>query len=126
MEVTGTTDVGMHYRRPVRGGCGPFGIELLLQDRVDRGVGTCADLKRPAAGRLQPLPAKTLGQADDADRGAEALLGVRALADDDLDQRRGIAPDLAGLSADTLRRPIGIAPVTARHVLTHGGVAPVG
>src|SRR6516164_8597553 len=80
MEVTGATDVGMHYRRTVRGGCGTFGIEVALEDRVDRGVGTRADLKRPAAGGLQPLPAITLGQADDADRGAEALLGVRALA----------------------------------------------
>src|SRR5262252_10483437 len=68
MEVTGTTDVGMHYRRPVRGDCGTFGIEVALEDRVDGGVRACADLKRPAAGGLQPLPAVTLGQADDADR----------------------------------------------------------
>ena len=39
MEVTGATDVGMHYRRPVRGGCGTFGIEIALEDRVDGGVG---------------------------------------------------------------------------------------
>ena len=116
----------MRNRRLVRGGCGPFGIEVGLEDRVDRGVGTCADLKRPAARRLQPLPAVTLGQADDADRGAEALLGVRALAHDDLDQRRGIAPDLADLSSDPFRRPIGIAPMAARHVLTYCGVPAVG
>src|SRR5215475_5136040 len=96
MEVTWATYVGMHYRRPVRGGCGTFGIEVALEDRVDGGVRACADLKRPAAGGLQPLPAVTLGQADDADRGEEALFGVRALAHDILGQRCGMAPDLAG------------------------------
>ena len=105
---------------------GRLGIEVALEDRIDGGVGACADLKRRAAGGLQPLPAVTLGQADDADRGAEALLGVRALAHDDLDQRRGIAPDLTGLPPDPLRRPIGIAPVTARHVLTYRAVRALG
>jgi hypothetical protein len=32
-----------------------------------------------------------------ADAGAEALLGVRALAQDDFDQRRGLGADLTGL-----------------------------
>src|SRR5580693_8441450 len=97
MEVTGATDVGVRNRRSVRGRCGPFGFEVVFQDRIDGGEGACADLQRPAAGRLQPVEAMAPGQSDDADRGAEALLGVRALAHDDLNQRRGIAPDLAGL-----------------------------
>ena len=33
--VTGATDVGVRYRRPVRGGCGPLAIEVGLQDRGD-------------------------------------------------------------------------------------------
>ena len=55
MEVTGATDVGVAYRRPVRGGAGRLAIEVVLQDRVDRGVGARADLQRPTAGGLQPF-----------------------------------------------------------------------
>src|SRR5260370_865618 len=104
MEVTGATDVGVCNRRPVRGRCGPFGFEVVLQDRIDGSEGARADLQRPAAGCLQPVAAIALDQPDDADRGPESLLRVRALAHDDLDQRRGIAPDLAGLPSDPLRR----------------------
>src|SRR6202522_1632642 len=95
MEVTGATDVGVRNRRPVRGRWGPFGFEIVLQDRVDGGEGARADLQRPAAGCLQPVAAIALDQPDNADRGPESLLRVRALAHDGLDQRRGI-PDYCG------------------------------
>src|SRR4029077_11019457 len=125
MEVTGATDVGVRNRRPVRGACGPFGFEVVLEDRVDGGERACADLQRPAASRLQSVTTVALDQPDDADGGAESLLGVRTLAHDDLDERCGIAPDLAGLSPDPLWRPVGIAPMARWHVLAHGRVPPV-
>src|SRR3984893_12193766 len=109
MEVTGATDVGVRNRRPVRGRCRPFGFEVVLQDRIDGSEGARTDLQRPAAGRLQPVAAIALDQPGDADRGPESLLWVRALAQDGLDQRRGIAPDLAGLPPDPLPGPLGIA-----------------
>src|SRR5439155_21493047 len=125
MKVAGATDVGMRNGRPVRGRCGPFGFEVVLEDRVDGGEGACADLQCPSAGRLQPVTTIALDQPDDADGGAEALLGVSALAHDDLDERCGIAPDLAGLPPDPLWRPVGVAPVARRHVLAHRGMPPV-
>src|SRR5271169_5572507 len=121
----GATDVVVDNRRLVRGGCGPFGFEVVLQDRVDGGEGARADLQRPTACRLQPLAAKTFDQPDDADRGAEALFGVRALAHDDLNQCSAIGSDLAGLPSDPLWCPVGIATVAAWHVLAHCGVLPV-
>src|SRR4029077_6244454 len=111
MEVTGATDVGVRNRRPVRGRCRPFGFEIVLQDRVYGGEGARADPQRPGARRLQPVAAIALDQPDDADRGPESLLRVRALAHDGFDQRRGIAPDLAGLPPDAFRRPVRIAPM---------------
>src|SRR5258708_2091659 len=126
MEVAGTTDVGMRNSRLVRGRCGPFDFEVVLQDRIDGGEGARAHLQRPTTSRLETVAAITLEQPDDADRGPESLLRVRALAHDDLDQRRGIAPDLAGLPLDPLWRPIGVALMAARHVLAHRGVPPVG
>ena len=47
------------------------------------------------------------------------------LAQDDLDQRRGVAADLAGLPLDPLRRPVGVALVARRHVLAHRRVLSV-
>jgi hypothetical protein len=59
MEVTGAADVEVRNRRLVRGSCGPFGFEVVLQDRVDGGEGARADLQRPAAGRLQSVAAES-------------------------------------------------------------------
>src|SRR5258707_15689128 len=78
MEVTGATDVGVCNRRPVRGRCGPFGFEGVLQDRIDGREGARADLQLPAAGRLPPGPAIALDPPDDAERGPASLLRVRA------------------------------------------------
>src|SRR6516165_3348363 len=85
MEVTRPTDVVVDYRRLVRGRCKPLAIAVGLQDRVDRAVGSRTDLQRPAAGGLQPFGPVTLDEPHDTDAGAEALLGVCALAQDDLD-----------------------------------------
>src|SRR5580700_4651456 len=92
MEVTRPTDVVVDYRRLVRGRCAPLAISVGLQDRVDRAVGSRADLQRPTAGGLHPFGPVALDEPHDADAGAEALLGVRAFAQDDLDQRRGLGP----------------------------------
>jgi len=100
MEVTRPTDVVVDYRRLVRGRCAPLAISVGLQDRVDRAVGARADLERPATSGFQPLTTVDLGEPQVADAGAEALFGVRTLAQDDLDQRRGVAADRAGLPPD--------------------------
>jgi len=97
MEVGGATDVAVDDRRPVRGGCGPLAIAVGLQDRADRGVGARTDLKRAGAGGLKPLNPAALGQPQDADTGAEALLGMGLLGEDELDECRRVTPDLARL-----------------------------
>ena len=55
MEVTRPTDVVVDYRRLVRGRCAPLAISVGLQDRIDRAVGSRANLQRPTAGGLHPL-----------------------------------------------------------------------
>src|ERR1700694_4051867 len=76
--------------------------------------------ERAAAGGFQSLMPEAVGVPEDADRGAEALLRMRLLAQDDLDQRRCLRPDLICSALDALRRPVGIAPVARWHVLAHG------
>jgi len=109
MEVGWAADIVVSYRRPVRGRCRPLAIEVVLQDRVDRAVGACTDLERTTASGFEPFAAKALGEPQDADAGTEALLGVRALLQDDLDEGRGVLTDLSGFPPQALRRPIGIA-----------------
>src|ERR1700676_2764935 len=94
MEITRPPDVVVDYRRLVRGRCAPLAISVGLQDRIDRAVGSRADLQRSAAGVLHPLGPVALDEPHDADAGAEALLRVGALAQDDLDQCRGLGADL--------------------------------
>ena len=52
--------------------------------------------------------------------------GCALLAQDDLDEGGGVRPDLAGLSHDALKRPVGIAPMARGHVLGQGRVPAVG
>ena len=65
-------------------------VEMVVEDRADRAVGPRADLERAAAGGVDPFPAKALDQADDAQTGAEPLLGMRPVGEDFLDKQRSV------------------------------------
>jgi len=95
---TGAMNIAVLDRGPVCGGIGPVAMQVVFQDRVDRGIGPCPDHERPLAGRFQRDRAVWLGQSHDADAGAEPLLGMAAVSQDHLDQHRGIGPDLRGPS----------------------------
>ena len=68
----------MEDRDPVRGLLRRVAIEVVVEDGFDRAVGAGADVERPAGGGLEPRGAERLGQTDDAETGAEALLGARS------------------------------------------------
>ena len=89
--VRGSADVVVRDRRPVRGHCRPSAIEAVLQDRMDRAVGARADLDGAATGSFEARMAIGLGEPQDADAGAETLLGVRPLPQDDLEAPRRLA-----------------------------------
>ena len=76
-------------------------VEAVLQDRGDRAVGAGADAEAAQAGGLEADASVALGQPQDAERGAEALLGVRLGAQDRLDQLGGGGPIAA---ASRMRR----------------------
>ena len=126
VEVAGATDVVVQDDRPVRGCFGPPAVEAVLEDGVDGGVGARADLQRPFAGGFQAVDAIGLGQSENPDRSAEALFGMAAFAQDEVDKGCRIRPDPAGLRPEPLGRPVGIAPVGAGHVRGHGGVFAIG
>src|SRR6185312_5112322 len=126
MEVGWAADIVVRYRRPVRGRCRPLAIEVVLQDRVDRAIRAGTDLERTTASGFEPFAAIAFGEPQDADAGAEALLGMRAFLQDDLDERRGVAPDLTGFPPQPLRRPVGIASMARGHVLAHRRLLAIG
>ena len=78
----------------------------------------------PLAGGLDPgLPIGSL-QGQDAQAGAEALLGVGPVGHDRLEQRGGGRPDPVGGLHHPRRGPGGVAPMGAGHVLGNRDVAP--
>ena len=76
MEVVRAADVGVIDRRSVHGLSRCAALEIVLEDGSERGIGRGADLQGPFAGRFQPFAAMGLGEAEDADTGAEALFGM--------------------------------------------------
>src|SRR5215467_15130124 len=102
-------------RRFGAGGRGAFAA--VLQNGGDRGVGSRAKHQRASAGRIDALGTIAFDQAQDADAGAETLLGVRPRAQNDIDEHGGVGTDRLGLMADALMGPVAIAPVGAGHVL---------
>src|ERR1700722_21024547 len=103
----------MEDRRIVRGALGRrTPIEIVGEDRFDRAVGARADVDRPRGGGFEPLLPVGSGEPDDAETGAKALFGMRALIEDQLAQRRGGRPDYGCILADWLDGPAGVAPMT--------------
>src|SRR6202140_1815862 len=76
MVVARAADVGMEDRRTVRGTLGRgVAIQVVVEDGLDRSVGSGADVERACGGSLDPLMAERLDQPYDAEASAEALLG---------------------------------------------------
>src|SRR5271165_6744121 len=92
-------------------------IGAVLQDGGDGLVGAGVKQKGAAAGGVDPLWPIALHQSENPDGGAEALFGMRARAQDDVDQSVGVGADLGGITTNALMRPVAIAPMGARHML---------
>lgn len=105
MVVAGTTDVRVHQRQLAGRGrrrrrvasALVVGIRLpvkpVLEDRLHAGVGAGADLQAAGAGRLDAVSTIAAQQAQDAEAGTEALLGMGPALQDHRGQRRLTAPD---------------------------------
>jgi len=88
MVVARAADVGVEDCHAV-GGAGGRGlaIQIVVEDRLERAVGACADLESAGRGGLDPLPAERLDEPDDAEARPEALLGMRPMLQDELGLR---------------------------------------
>src|SRR5436190_20801036 len=96
MVIAGAADVGMVGQQlalPCRFGRLP--IEPVLEDRLDRAVGTGADIETAIAGRLQPLGAVLARQPQDAEASTVALLGMWPALQDQCGEFGGARPSAA-------------------------------
>src|SRR5437867_841874 len=113
---------GEGERRRGRERCEP--VEAVLEDRIDVAIGAGLDGAGPGARRFEPLPAVALGQAQDAEARAIALLGMRTVREDRLDQGGRLGADRARPVDEARRRPLQMALVRLWHVGRVGGVLP--
>ena len=98
-------------------------IEVALQDRDDGGVGARADVDAPVAGCFNPVAVVALDQVDDADRGAEPLLGVRLGGHDGCDHSCSGRADGGGVPLEALHVPVSETLVVGGHVVRDRGRA---
>src|SRR3984885_12271131 len=97
--------------------CGRRLVLAALQDGGDRLVGARVEQERTCAGGIETLCAVALDEPENPDGGAEALLGMRTRAQDDVDQSVGVGADLGGGAANALMGPVAVAAMLTRHVL---------
>src|SRR5438046_1633090 len=81
-------------------------VESVLQDRFDVAIRARGDGERALAGGFEPLIAVALAEAQDAETGTVALLGVGAIGEDRLDQGAGVGTDALSPAADAFGRPL--------------------
>src|SRR5258708_5428623 len=118
MVIAGAANVGVVGEQlALRGWPGRMRMEAVLEDRLNGAVGSGADVEAAVAGRFQPLGAVLPCQAQDADAGAVALLGVRPAFQDQRGELGGARADRRRVDGDALDRPFGVPPVPAPHVL---------
>src|SRR5262249_56026978 len=109
------TDVGVVSRRAV--GDLPWRVgwvEAVLEARGDGAVASRADVIPAPTGSFEPVDSIFLGEPQDAEAGAESLLGMRLRAHDRFEQRERCRTDLLSLSHEARWRPLGIAPLPPR------------
>ena len=97
----------------------------MLQDRFDRAVGGRADIIAASAGCLNACRAVTAGEPQDAETGAEALLGMGLGVHDRLDEGDGGRAHFGSLPLHPSRRPLGVA-ATSTLALSRGRLGRVG
>src|SRR4029077_18833286 len=97
-------------------------VETVLEDRCDRAVGGHADVVAAPAGGLDARGAVAFDEAQDAEAGAEALLGVGLSLHDRLDERNRRWADPRCLADYPRGRPFRVTAMRARHVLRRSRV----
>ena len=92
-------------------------VELAGEQRRDALAVEDAQFDGAGRDRLEADWIEAAIGAQNAKAGAEPLFGMRPAGEHGADQPFGVRPDLAGPSAEPIRRPLGVAPVGAGRVI---------
>src|SRR5208282_5101474 len=91
--------------------------ELAGEERSDALAVEDAQFDGAGRDRLEAGRAEAAIGAQNAKAGAEPLLRMGPAGEHGADQGFGVRPDLAGPAAEPIRRPLGVAPMGAGHVV---------
>ena len=102
-----------------RGGSAVLGGAVRLAGEEGSDALAIEDAQFDSAGRdrLEAGRVEAAIGAQNAEAGAEPLFGMRPAGEHGADQAFGVRPDLAGPAAEPIRRPLGVAPVGAGHMV---------
>ena len=92
-------------------------LELAGEQRGDALAVEDAQFDGAGRDRLEAGRVEAAIGAQNAEAGAEPLFGMGPAGEHGADQAFGVRPDLAGPAAEPIRRPLGVAPVGAGHVV---------
>src|SRR5262245_22349055 len=98
-------------------------VEAVLQDRIDMAIGARLDGTGARASGLEPLRAIALGEAQEPQARAIALLGMGPIRENRRDERRGLSADGTRPVDEAGGRPLQMMLVGLGHVRGVGGVA---
>ena len=95
-------------------------VETVVEDRLHAAVAVGAERHGPTRGGLQAVLTVAVGQAQDAQAGAERLLGVASRTKHCFDQGRGVRSDGSDPTDEALGRPLPHLSMLLGHAFVDG------
>src|SRR5271166_5551677 len=117
MVVAGTAQIGVVEERGRTAVLGRRGVAFASEEGGDALAIEDAQFDSAGRHRFDADRIEAPIGAQNAKAGAEPLLGMRPAGEHGADQAFGVWPDLAGPPAEPIRRPFGVAPVGAGHMV---------
>src|SRR6202167_6840785 len=117
MVVAGTTQIGVIEKRGGTAFPGRGVVRLAGEKGGDALAVEDAQFESAGGDRFEASRIEAAVRAQNAQAGAEPLFGVRPTGEHGADQAFGVRSDLAGPAAEPIRRPLGVAPMGAGHMV---------
>src|SRR5271169_2953287 len=117
MVVAGTAQIGVVEERGRTAVLGGSGVAFAGEEGGDALAIEDAQFDGARRHRFDAYRIEAATRAQNAKAGAEPLFGMRPAGEHGADQAFGVRPDLAGPTAEPIRRPLGVTPVGAGHVV---------
>src|SRR5271166_6025960 len=117
MVVAGTAQIGVVEERGWTAVLGGGGVAFASEEGGDPLAIEDAQFDGAGRHRFDADRIEAAIRAQNAKTGAEPLFGMRPAGEHGADQAFGVWPDLAGPTAEPIRRPFGVAPVGAGHMV---------